>query len=53
MVGNIVTKDEEKAEVLNKFFASIANNKTGLPQERWPLKLVDWAREQNRSPVRS
>lgn len=30
--GNIVTENEEKAEVPNAFFASVFNNKTSCPQ---------------------
>ncbi|NXR14151.1 RTXE polymerase, partial [Semnornis frantzii] len=44
--GNIVTKDEEKAEVLNTFFPSIFNSGTGCLQDNWPAELTDGARDQ-------
>lgn len=51
--GNIVTKGEEKAEVLNAFFASIFNSKTscslGTPKSRVDIDDVDG--EQNEAPV--
>jgi len=31
--GNIATKDEEKTEVLNAFFASVFNSQTGYSQD--------------------
>lgn len=50
MAGNIVTKDEEKPEVLNTF-SSVFNNKTDVPQDIWPPELVDEDREQNKFPI--
>ncbi|KAF1431540.1 hypothetical protein FQV24_0014484, partial [Spheniscus mendiculus] len=45
--GNIVTEDEEKAEVLNAFFASVCNRQTGYPQGTQPPELEDRDGEQD------
>ncbi|KAK4830434.1 hypothetical protein QYF61_011142 [Mycteria americana] len=49
--GNIVTKDEEKAEVLHAFFASVFNGKTSWSPGTEPPELEDRDGEQNEAPI--
>ncbi|NXM07615.1 PO22 protein, partial [Tyrannus savana] len=51
MGGNIVTKDEDKAEVFNTCFTSVFNSKTGCPQDSWLLELVDRDKKLNSLPI--
>jgi len=49
--GDVVTKDEGKAEVLNAFFTSGFNTQTGYSQGSQPPVLEDRDGEQNKPPI--
>ena len=46
--GKTVTKDQDKAEVLSAFFASVFNSKASCFLGTQPLVLIDRDGEQNR-----
>lgn len=49
--GNIASRDEEKAEVLNAFLTSAFNRKPTYPQAIQPPEVEDRSREQNEVPT--
>ncbi|PKU33840.1 rna-directed dna polymerase from mobile element jockey-like [Limosa lapponica baueri] len=49
--GNIATKDEEKAEILNAFFASTFTSQPSYPQGIQPPALEDKDGEENNPPI--
>ncbi|KAK4810452.1 hypothetical protein QYF61_004232 [Mycteria americana] len=49
--GNTVTKDEEKAEVLNAAFASVFNSRANCSLGTQPLELEDRDGDQNGAPI--
>ncbi|KAK4814395.1 LOW QUALITY PROTEIN: hypothetical protein QYF61_018154 [Mycteria americana] len=51
MGGNIVTRDEEKSEVLNAFFASVFNSKTSCSPGTQPPEMEDRDGHHNEAPI--
>ncbi|KAK4806934.1 hypothetical protein QYF61_027301 [Mycteria americana] len=49
--GNTVTKDEENAEVLNAFFASVFNSRANCSLGTQPPELEDRDGDQNGAPI--
>ncbi|KAK4824336.1 hypothetical protein QYF61_013671 [Mycteria americana] len=49
--GNTVTKDEEKSEVLNAFFASVFNSRANCSLGTHPPESEDRDRDQNGAPI--
>ncbi|KAK4823010.1 hypothetical protein QYF61_024812 [Mycteria americana] len=49
--GNTVTKDEERAEVLNAFFASVFNSRANCSLGTQPPELEDRDGDQNGAPI--
>ncbi|KAK4827998.1 LOW QUALITY PROTEIN: hypothetical protein QYF61_022775 [Mycteria americana] len=49
--GNIVSKDEEKAEILNASFAAVFNGKNNCSRGTQPTELEDRDGEQNEAPI--
>ncbi|KAK4826466.1 LOW QUALITY PROTEIN: hypothetical protein QYF61_009193 [Mycteria americana] len=51
LTGDTVTKDEEKAEVLNAFFASVFHSRADCSRGTQPLELEDRDGDQNGAPI--